>query len=164
MKILLLLLTLLALQAPAQNLKVAASQPLRASQMDTLVQRHHYTWLVLWAPGCGPWEQLAGSFQQFIEQHPDKDIQLMLVAVQNAPRNTAEVLTRLNFKPLTYYVDSARYAKTGSRGFRKDLNQSIMGKKYRNANHYVWERGRGIIYTSDVPAADFTRLKTVFKL
>ena len=164
MKFLLLLLTLVASEVCAQTTQLVASRPLCASQLDTLAQRHRYTWLVIWAPGCGPWEQLADSYQKFITQHAERDIQLVLVAVQYAPHNTSTILTRLRFTSPTYFVDSIRYAKSGSQGFQRELNKTIKGRKYRHANHYIYERGKGVIYTSDVPEADFVRLKTVFRI
>lgn len=134
-------------------------QELQPSDVQTLTQASKYTWVVIWAPWCTGTKEIAQEYLKYEEALSSKGIRLVLVAVGYGPDGISKVLTELNYEKPTYVI--AKIPDTDNvKAFRKALNSKF---KYRHANHYIFEQGKGLIYTASIDRLPLQTLESLIQ-
>lgn len=137
-------------------------QELRVQDIKQLAKTSRYTWIVLWAPWC-PGEatkEFARDYINYEKALAGKDVRLVFVAVAYGPDAIRRVLHELNYQNYSYVIPNVPN-QDGTRIFRAGLNNKF---KYRNANHYIFEKDKGLIYTGNDEVLPFQKLQTIINL
>jgi thiol-disulfide isomerase/thioredoxin len=128
---------------------------LSAANLKQLAKVNKYTWVVIWAPWCAGTTDFAKKYLEYEEELKDKDLRLVFVAVAYGPEGIRKGLAELNYQKPAYVIPYVPGAD-GVKIFRKELNSSF---RYRNANHYIFDRDKGLIYTGSIDIMPFEKLK-----
>ncbi|MFC5269757.1 TlpA family protein disulfide reductase [Adhaeribacter terreus] len=130
-------------------------QEIQAEDINALSHTSNYTWVVLWAPWCAGTKEIAQEYIKYEKALADKGIRLVFVSVGYGPEGIKKVLNELHYEKPTYVI-SYLPDKDNNKVFRKSLNDKF---KYRHANHYLFEKDKGLIYTASVDKFPFHKLQ-----
>jgi thiol-disulfide isomerase/thioredoxin len=132
-------------------------QELYAKDVAPLTKSSKYTWLVIWAPWCTGMKEIAENYIRYEKSLADKDVTLVFVAVAYGPDGIRKVLSELHYQKPAYVIPYMP-GKDGTKIFRTTLNGKF---KYRNANHYIFEKDKGLIYTGAIDSMSFKTLQAI---
>lgn len=121
-------------------------QELTAADVHNLSRQHAYTWVVVWAPWCGPWQQLVAEFKQQQQQLASRDINLVLVDIMYSPQTALGQNKTLRGERPGYVVNWRHYGDDADVKFRQELTGGARAsKKMRYANHFIFNQQQRLV-------------------
>lgn len=136
-------------------------QEITAEEVKILANQFNYTWVVVWAPWCpGPeTEKFSSDYLQYEKQLKEKGVKLIFVAVGYGPEGIKSMAQKLNYSNLTFVI-ADQPGGDNLKAFHSSLNSKWA---YRNANHYIFKKDKGLIYTEKAPVMTLETLQRLIK-
>ena len=128
-----------------------------ANDIKALSKTSKYTWVVIWAPWCAGTKEIAQEYINYEKALADKDIRLVFVAIAYGPDGIRKVLDELKYEKPAYVIGYLP-EKDNGKAFRRGLNKKF---KYRHANHYIFNKDKGLVYTASVDQLPFQKLQAL---
>ena len=134
-------------------------QEITSEQVKDLAERFQYTWVVIWAPWCpGPETgELAKKYLEYEKSLKGKGVKLIFVAIGYGPEGIRKMARQLNYHKITFVITD-HPGVDNLKEFHKKLNNK---RAYRNSIHYIFQKGKGLIYTGKEPEMKKDKLEAV---